>query len=432
MDTSLQNKKTTARNEKDLKLQNDLLNQYIQSLKSKLSDLTLSQSETSSRLEEVRRKLKSSNAVKIKIQNEIRDHEEALNTLRQDLKIEEDNQNKYSETKKKEEEFESTVRNDKKLIKTEVEEATKAIINNQITQEQLWTEKLIHHLQNKSFSITEEKRKKICQHACEDSLPLEEIISVINNRQSAGTEANYQENQVMKMPSYSVPLSLEGIYSLAPGRWMNGETIEYYIESVLKQTKSNVFLVKPTWFADGEKKRLEQTKKIMLNEYAIAPLNTENKTHWAILWISLKNNKMQWFDSQPIYKLKKHPQLWMDDIEKELNKVRNMIFRKEIVENLPKQSDDVNCGAYSVFNATNLLNDVKDINYTKEDIEKFRRDEFYRHVNNGKELQEGEDYCVKTYRQAINRKIQSMKRNFTDDTKGEITCLDPAIKKSRN
>ena len=58
MDTSLQNKKTAARNEKDLKQQNDLLNQYIQSLKSKLSDLTLSQSETSSRLEEVRRKLK--------------------------------------------------------------------------------------------------------------------------------------------------------------------------------------------------------------------------------------------------------------------------------------------------------------------------------------------------------------------------------------
>ena len=113
----------------------------------------------------------------------------------------------------------------------------------------------------------------------------------------------------MKMPSYSVPLSLEAMDSLAPGRWMNGETIDYYIDSVLKQTKSNVFLVKPTWFADGEKKRLEQTKKIMLNEYAIAPFNTENKTHWAILWISLKNNKMQWFDSQPIYKLKKYPQL---------------------------------------------------------------------------------------------------------------------------
>ena len=109
-----------------------------------------------------------------------------------------------------------------------------------------------------------------------------------------------------------------------------------------------------------------------------------------------------------------------------------MNFRKEIVENVPKQSDDVNCGAYSVFNATKLLNDVKDFNYTKEDIEKFRRDEFYRHVNNGKVLQEGEDYCVKTYRQVIIRKIQSMKRNFTDDTEGEITCLDPAIKKSRN
>ena len=186
-------------------------------------------------------KLESSNAVKIKIQNEIRDHEEALNTLRQNLKVEEDNQNKYSETKKKEEEFESTVRNDKKLIKTEVEEATKAIINNQIAQEQLWTEKLIHHLKDKSFSISEEKRKKICQHACEDSLPPEEIISLINNKQSAGTEANYQENQVMKMPSYSGPLSLEAMDSLAPGRWMNGETIDYYIESVVNKQSQMSF-----------------------------------------------------------------------------------------------------------------------------------------------------------------------------------------------
>ena len=59
-----------------------MVKQLIQTLDTKSNDLISYQEKTSSRLEEARKKLRLSNEKKIKLQQEIREHEEALNTLR--------------------------------------------------------------------------------------------------------------------------------------------------------------------------------------------------------------------------------------------------------------------------------------------------------------------------------------------------------------
>ena len=84
-----------------------------------------------------------------------------------------------------------------------------------------------------------------------------------------------------------------------------------------------------------------------------------------------------------------------------------------------------------MFNATGLLNKARDFNFTRRDIEKFRREQFYRHYHKGKILQEGVTYSVLQYRQQITKEIENKNRNFTTDDIEEIFCLSPANKRIR-
>ena len=82
MDASLENKKTEARNEPDLKKRHELLKKFMQTLDTKSNKLDSCQEDASSRLEQTRKNLRYSNEKKAKLQQEIKEQEEALNTLR--------------------------------------------------------------------------------------------------------------------------------------------------------------------------------------------------------------------------------------------------------------------------------------------------------------------------------------------------------------
>ena len=235
----------------------------------------------------------------------------------------------------------------------------------------------------------------------EPKVEVEDKLVPLNDKDRVKVESYWSKgsaNQIL-VSAFKIDVSVSDIRTLADGKWLNDNVIDFYLTLVTERCKNENFkgpksFVFSTHFfstMEGPKgyKGVERWAKrknvdVTKMDYIFVPIN-RNNVHWCLAVINNKERKFQFYDSMGgggapalsllrLYMISESERLFSNDPGMQ-EKYRRMYYEDfEICDRIecPQQENSYDCGVFTC-KAVEVLSRGRKLIFSQKDMPMLRR-----------------------------------------------------------